>query len=120
TFSECNQAINIIVCNIRMVVDKLAELRLQTTMEKVYGILVVKVIQMTLVSFKQGGKVLVIDNSIGNGTKLVVPSGSTFSQKKTCTQDSVLSSFGNLSNIAILFEMDEPVLGMTVTEPAVK
>ena len=37
-----------------MVVDKLAELRLETTMEEADGISVIQVIQVALVPFKQG------------------------------------------------------------------
>jgi hypothetical protein len=45
-FSKCNQAIDIIIGNIWMVVNELAELRLETSMKESGSVLVVEVIQM--------------------------------------------------------------------------
>ena len=53
-FSECNQAIDIIVGNIQMVVDELMELRLKTSMEETYSILVGEVTEVAPESFEQG------------------------------------------------------------------
>ena len=49
-FSKCNQAVDII----RMIIDKLVELRFETTMEKADSISIVKVSQAAPVPLQQG------------------------------------------------------------------
>lgn len=61
TFSERDQAVNIIVGNFGVVVNELADLRLETTMEETYGILVIEVVQAATVPFKQGN--VLVDRS---------------------------------------------------------
>jgi len=53
-FSEHNQAIDIVVSDIWMVVNKLTKLRLKTSMEETNGILVIEVIQSDTDFLKQG------------------------------------------------------------------
>ncbi|KAF9199159.1 hypothetical protein BGZ59_004161 [Podila verticillata] len=139
TFGKHNQAVDIIVGNIWMVVDELAELGLETSVEETYGVLVSEIIKVPdliksifsiigihevlaelVLEYLIGRQCPAINSSFSYGTELFVPSGGAISHEHTSVEDAVLSGFGDICKSAVSFETDKPVLGAVVSIVAIE